>query len=135
MGGGAAGGSEAGAEVANGVVQFGSTRVSVLLFIYGVVLVLESPSYYANEDYFVPDLRVENMPRLKRGQKLVSQDGTVHNVRLKRSLKGEEKIGNWKWSDNPFTRQRELNGLRVMNNRLPRRGAWPRLPDVPRRQV
>src|SRR5215469_4309646 len=24
--------------------------------------------YYADEDYFVPDLRVENMPRLKRGQ-------------------------------------------------------------------
>ena len=70
--------------------------------------------YYANEDYFVPELRVENMPRLKRGQKLVSKDGTMHNVRLKRSLKGEEKIGDWKWSDNPFTRQRELNGLRVM---------------------
>jgi hypothetical protein len=38
----------------------------------------------------------------------------VHDVRLKRSLKGEEKIGDWKWSDNPFTRHRELNGLRVM---------------------
>ena len=71
--------------------------------------------YYANEDYFLPELHVENMPRLKRGQKLVSKDGTVHNVRLKRSLKGEEKIGDWKWSDNPFTRQRELNGLRVHN--------------------
>jgi len=70
--------------------------------------------YYANEDYFLPELHVENMPRLKRGQKLVSKDGTVHNVRLKRSLKGEEKIGDWKWSDNPFTRQRELNGLRVI---------------------
>jgi hypothetical protein len=54
------------------------------------------------------------MPHLKRGQNLVSEDGTMHNVRLKRSLKGEEKIGEWKWSDNPFTRQRELNGLRVM---------------------
>ena len=70
--------------------------------------------YYANEDYFVPELRVEDMPRLKRGQNLVSKDGTVHNVRLKRSLKGEEKISDWKWSGNPFTRQRQLNGLRVM---------------------
>ena len=70
--------------------------------------------YYANEDYFVPELRVENMPRLKRGQKLVGPDGTVHNVRLKRAVKGEGKIGTWKWADNPFTRQRELNGLRVM---------------------
>jgi hypothetical protein len=70
--------------------------------------------YYANEDYFLPDLRVRNVPRLKRGRNFISKHGTIHNVRLKRSLKGEEKIGGWKWSDNPFTRQRELNGLRVM---------------------
>src|SRR5262249_9734643 len=38
----------------------------------------------------------------------------VRNVRLKRYLKGEEKIGNWSWRDGPFTGTRELNGLRVM---------------------
>ena len=54
------------------------------------------------------------MPLLKRGQKLVGPDGTMHNVRLKRYLKDEKKVGEWKWRDNPFTRQRELNGLRVM---------------------
>ena len=70
--------------------------------------------YYANEDYFLPELRVGDMPTLKRGQNLVGPDGTVHNVRLKRYLKGEKKLGEWKWSENPFTRQRELNGLRVM---------------------
>jgi hypothetical protein len=70
--------------------------------------------YYANEDYFLPDLRVENMPHLKRGQNLVSRDGTMQNVRLKRFLEGEKKVGGWKWRDNPFTRERELNGLRVM---------------------
>ena len=70
--------------------------------------------YYANEDYFLPDLRVENMPHLRRGQNLVATDGSVHNVRLKRHLKNEEKIGTWKWGDNPFGQQRELNGLRVM---------------------
>jgi hypothetical protein len=70
--------------------------------------------YYANEDYFVPELRVENMPPLTRGQNLVGRDGTVHNVRLKREVDGEKKLGDWKWRDNPFSRQRELNGLRVM---------------------
>lgn len=70
--------------------------------------------YFANEDYFLSDLRVENMPRLKRGQNLVSSDGTMQNVRLKRFPEGEKKIGEWKWRDNPFTRQRELNGLRIM---------------------
>ena len=76
--------------------------------------------YYANEDYFLPELRVENMPHLKRGQQLVGRDGTMRNVRLKREVKSEKKLGSWKWGDNPFRRQRELNGLRVimalMNN-------------------
>jgi len=71
--------------------------------------------YFANEDYFLPDVRVSDMPvHLHRGQALVGVDGTLHNVRLKRYLKGEKKIGNWTWSDDPFTGTRELNGLRVM---------------------
>jgi hypothetical protein len=71
--------------------------------------------YFTNEDYFLPELRVENMPsHLKRGQRLVAPDGSFHNVRLKRSLKDEKKIGSWKWRDNPFEATRELNGLRVM---------------------
>ncbi len=70
--------------------------------------------YYANEDYFLPELRVEDMPPLKRGQNLVGPDGTIRNVRLKRQLEGEKKLGEWKWRENPFNQQRELNGLRVM---------------------
>jgi len=70
--------------------------------------------YFANEDYFVPVLRVQNMPRLHRGSNLVSPDGTVHNVRLKRHLKDQKKIGEWSWAKNPFTGTRELNGLRVL---------------------
>jgi hypothetical protein len=70
--------------------------------------------YFANEDYFMPVLHVQNMLRLKRGQNLVSPDGTVHNVRLKRHLKGEKKIGMWLWANNPFTNTRELYGLRVL---------------------
>jgi hypothetical protein len=71
--------------------------------------------YFANEDYFLTDFRAEQMPpHLKRGQNLVGPDGTIHNVRLKRYLKGEKKTGIWKWRENPFTGTRELNGLRVM---------------------
>jgi len=70
--------------------------------------------YYANEDYFLPTLRVENMPRLRRGQNLVAPDGAMHNVRLKRYLKDEKKVGSWKWRDTPFAQERELNGLRVL---------------------
>jgi hypothetical protein len=71
--------------------------------------------YFTNEDYFLQDLRVRNMPaHLHRGQKLVEPDGSIHNVRLKRYLEGEQKIGDWRWRQDPFTGTRELNGLRVM---------------------
>src|SRR4029077_11382232 len=52
--------------------------------------------YFTNEDYFLPSLKVEGMPnRLHRGQKLLAPDGTFHNVRLKRYLSDEKKIGEW----------------------------------------
>jgi hypothetical protein len=70
--------------------------------------------YFTDEDYFLPNLQVANMPqRLHRGQELVARDGSMHNVRLKRHMKGEEKLGNWQWRQDPFTNTRELNGLRV----------------------
>jgi hypothetical protein len=70
--------------------------------------------YFTDEDYFLSDLQVAKMPpHLHRGQKLVAPDGSVHNVRLKRYLKGEEKLANWQWRVDPFTNTRELNGLRV----------------------
>jgi|SRR5579871_3835235 len=72
--------------------------------------------YYANEDYFLPELRVDKMPRLQRkhAEKFIQPDGSMLNVRLKRHLTNEKKIGTWKWRDNPFSGTRELNGLRVM---------------------
>jgi len=71
--------------------------------------------YSTNEDYFLPLLRVEKMPaHLHRGQNLVGPEGTLRNVRLKRYLKGEKKVGDWQWRSNAFTSTRELNGLRVM---------------------
>jgi hypothetical protein len=71
--------------------------------------------YYTNEDYFVPELHVQEMPaHLKRGQNLVLPGGVVKNVRLKRHQKGEEKVETWKWRDDPFVHTREFNGLRIM---------------------
>jgi len=70
--------------------------------------------YFTDEDYYLPELRVENMGKLKRGSEFVSPDGTVRGVRMERYLKGEKKDGNWSWFKNPFTGTREFNGLRVM---------------------
>jgi len=76
--------------------------------------------YFANEDYFVADLRVEGMPsHLRRGSKFATLEG-ARNARLKRHESGMEKAGEWSWRDDPFTDSREWNGLRalmaLMNN-------------------
>lgn len=76
-----------------------------------------SVGYFTNEDYFLPELRVQGMPaHLKRrgADKFIQPDGSMHNVRLKRYLKDEKKIGSWSWRHDPFAETREYNGLRVM---------------------
>jgi hypothetical protein len=70
--------------------------------------------YFANENYFMPVLHVEQMRRLRRGRNLVSPDNTVHDVRMKRHLKDEKKTGTWAWASDPFTGTREWYGLRVL---------------------
>jgi hypothetical protein len=70
--------------------------------------------FNTNENYFVPDLKVEGMPHLKRGSEFVKKDGEVHQVRLQRSMGDEKKAGTWDWRHNPFKGTREFNGLRVM---------------------
>jgi hypothetical protein len=71
--------------------------------------------YFADEDYFLPDLVIRNVPlNLHRGEKFIEPDGLTHNARLKRYVEGEEKSGSWKWKDNPFVGTREFNGLRVI---------------------
>jgi hypothetical protein len=69
--------------------------------------------YFANEDYFVRDLRIDGLPaHLHRGEKLIGPGGAVHNVRLKREV--DKKAGTWRWMDDEFTGSREWNGLRTL---------------------
>ncbi len=71
--------------------------------------------YFTNEDYFMPEIETEKLPaHLHRGQNLIAPGGSIGNVRLKRHLRDEKKIGYWRWWENPFVGTRELNGLRVM---------------------
>ena len=70
--------------------------------------------YHADEDYFLPEVRVTGLPaRVHRGQKLIEAGGVMRNVRLKRE-QGEKKVDIWSWRNNPFVGTRELDGLRVM---------------------
>jgi hypothetical protein len=70
--------------------------------------------YFTDEDYYLQELRVENMQKLARGRKFVSADGLVRGVRLERSVKGQKKAGNWSWFKNPYIGTKEFNGLRIM---------------------
>jgi hypothetical protein len=70
--------------------------------------------YFTDEDYYLPELRVEKMPKLDRGRQFVSADGVVRGVRLERRVNGQKKSGNWSWFKNPLVRTKELNGLRIM---------------------
>ncbi len=72
-----------------------------------------SVGYFTDEDYFVRSQKVEGMPRkLKRGSEQVTSDGVVLDARWERIQEG--KAGDWKWHKNPFSKTRELNGLRVL---------------------
>jgi len=75
---------------------------------------LWAAGYTADEDYFVPTIQVNGMPHLRRGNQFVKRGGIVQNARLERDRAGIEKVDEWKWADNPFVSNRQLNGLRVM---------------------
>jgi hypothetical protein len=74
---------------------------------------LWAAGYFVDEDYYLAELKVTGIPKLKRGNNFVTDD-TVHRARLERKLPDVKKLGNWGWFDNPFVNKQELNGLRVM---------------------
>jgi hypothetical protein len=70
--------------------------------------------YFTDNDYFVPDLQVAEMPRkLHRGQKLVGAGGVIARARFEREFSSKDE-GIWKWKSDPFMNTREWNGLRVL---------------------
>jgi len=75
---------------------------------------LWAAGYFVDEDYYLAEFKVTSMPKLHRGGKLVSADGTVHAARLKRKVKGTKNLGTWDWFHNPFLDKQEFSGLRVM---------------------
>jgi hypothetical protein len=69
--------------------------------------------YFVDEDYYRPQIQVQGMKRLSRGQEYVSGNGLVREARLERQGLGKQ-LKNWSWYKNPFVGTREFNGLRVM---------------------
>jgi hypothetical protein len=79
---------------------------------------LWAAGYFVDEDYYLPQIKVEELPKLRRGREFVTDDRIVRRVRLERKEKEIKKIGNWDWFKNPFVGTKELNGLRVMMSLL-----------------
>ncbi len=73
---------------------------------------LWAAGYFVDDDYYRPQIRVQGLKRLARGQEFVSGD-TVTDVRLERVGRSDQPSG-WSWYENPFHGTREFNGLRVM---------------------
>lgn len=70
--------------------------------------------YFVDEDYFVRELTVRDLPKLHRGQSFVSPAGTLLGAGMERRPTGVKKHGNWDWFANSFHGTREENGLRIM---------------------
>lgn len=70
--------------------------------------------YYAEETYYMPRLKVENLPRLSRGNEYIEAGGIARGVRLEPRRKGVERGDPWDWEDNPFVGTKELDGLKVI---------------------
>jgi len=47
--------------------------------------------YFTDEDFYLPELKVDGLPTLKRGQRYVSSDGVVVGARLERKIPGEKR--------------------------------------------
>ncbi|HEV8385420.1 MAG TPA: hypothetical protein VGQ11_11165 [Candidatus Acidoferrales bacterium] len=72
--------------------------------------------YFADETYYVPELRVEGLKKttLTRGGQYILEDGVIVGVRMERRSKDHKKTGSWSWFKNPFVGTRELSGLKIM---------------------
>jgi len=73
---------------------------------------LWAAGYFVDDDYYRPEIHVQALKKLDRGQEFVSGD-KVTGVRLERESKSDNSKP-WDWYKNPFSGTRELNGLKVM---------------------
>jgi hypothetical protein len=75
---------------------------------------LWAAGYFVDEDYYLAQFHVTNMPKLHRGGKFVSAGGTVHKARLERKIKEIKDLSTWSWFANQPQGKQEMNGLRIM---------------------
>jgi hypothetical protein len=72
-----------------------------------------SVGYFAEEAYYFDEVRINDLPRLSRGQEYVSGD-IVRGARFEPERSNMKAGSTWDWRNNPFRDTRELNGLKVL---------------------
>jgi hypothetical protein len=70
--------------------------------------------YFAEEAYYFDEVRIENLPRLKRGREFVLSDGSVVGARFEPERKQLTEGPAWEWEKNPFRGTRHLSGLKIL---------------------
>ena len=73
-----------------------------------------SVGYFAEEAYYFDNARIENLPRLSRGQDYVAQGNTVVGARFEPKRQHVKRGPMWDWMDNPFEGTKELSGLKIL---------------------
>jgi hypothetical protein len=73
-----------------------------------------SVGYFAEEAYYFDEVKIENLPRLRRGQEFVTDDGIVTGARFEPERPHLKEGPTWDWEDSPFSGTRQLNGLKVL---------------------
>jgi hypothetical protein len=69
--------------------------------------------YFAEETYYLDEVRVDGLPQLSRGREYVTGD-TVRGARFEPKRSDMKRGETWDWQNNPFKNTRELNGLKVL---------------------
>jgi len=70
--------------------------------------------YFADENYYVPEGRIEGVKDLKRAAEVVGADGAFRIARFERRPPDAQTAGNWDIEENRFNGTRELSGLQAL---------------------
>ena len=69
--------------------------------------------YFAEEEYYFDEVRIDGLTRLSRGQEYVSGN-IVRGARFEPERSNMKGGSTWDWRKNPFNNTRALNGLKVL---------------------
>ena len=72
-----------------------------------------SVGYFAEEAYYVDEVKIDNLPRLSRGQDYLAGD-IVRGARFEPKRPTMKRGSTWSWHKNPFDNTRELSGLKIL---------------------